>query len=89
MDLPYPKRLIQSSTRERPSICASVIVPTFEDCERICATVIRCVGRGSCSWMIRSATRMDDGSVNGVDGATIFSESAAATVTTLNVDPGS
>ena len=39
--------------------------------------------------MIRSATRMDDGSVNGVDGETIFSESAAATVTTLNVDPGS
>ena len=64
-------------------------MPTFDDCERICATVIRCVGRGSCSWMIRSATRIDVGSVNGVVGLTIFSESAAATVTTLNVEPGS
>ncbi len=87
--LPKPKRPIQPSTRSRPSICASVIVPTFEDCERICATVIRWVGRGSCSWMIRSATRIDDGSVNAVDGLTIPSESAAATVTTLNVEPGS
>ena len=89
MALPKPNRPIQLSTRERPSIWASVIVPTFDDCERICATVIRCVGRGSCSWMIRSATRIDDGSVNGVVGLTIFSERAAATVTTLNVEPGS
>ena len=66
-----------------------MIVPTFEDCERICATVIRCVGRGSCSWMIRSATRIEEARVNSVDGVTTFSESAAATVTTLNVDPGS
>ena len=64
-------------------------MPTLDDWERICATVIRCVGRGSCSWMIRSATRIDVGSVNGVVGLTIFSESAAATVTTLNVEPGS
>ena len=64
-------------------------MPTFEDCERICATVIRRVGRGSCSWMIRSATRIDVCSVNGVVGVTSFSESAAATVTTLKVEPGS
>ena len=61
----------------------------FDDCERICATVIRWVGRGSCSWMIRSATRIELASVNGVVGVTIFSDSAAATVTTLNVEPGS
>ena len=54
--LPKPKRSIQFSTRLRPSSCASVIVPMFDDRERICATVIRSVGRGSCSWMIRSAT---------------------------------
>ena len=61
----------------------------FDDRERICATVIRSVARGSCSWMIRSATRIELASVNGVFGVTIFSESAAATVTTLNVEPGS
>ena len=64
-------------------------MPTFEDCERICATVIRCVARGSCSWMIRSATRIESASVNAVVGVTSFSESAAATVTTLKVEPGS
>ena len=61
----------------------------FDDCARICATVIRCVGRGSCSWMMRSATRIELASVNAVLGVTILSESAAATVTTLNVEPGS
>ena len=43
-------------------------MPTFDDWERICATVIRWVARGSCSWMIRSATRIEDGSVKRVVG---------------------
>ena len=61
----------------------------FDDRARISATVIRSVGRGSCSWMIRSATWIEVASTNGVVGVTSFSESAAATVTTLKVEPGS
>src|SRR5438067_489507 len=39
--------------------------------------------------MTRSATWIEYGSVNVVEGETSRSDSAAATVTTLNVDPGS
>src|SRR5262245_17902710 len=39
--------------------------------------------------MTRSATWIEYGSVNAVDGDTRCSDSAAATVTSLNVEPGS
>ena len=39
--------------------------------------------------MTRSATWIEYGSVNAVDGDTRRSDNAAATVTSLNVDPGS
>ena len=87
--LPKPKRPIQDATRSLPSSCASVIVPMFDDWKRICATLIVCVGRGSCSWMTRSATRMVGASRNFELGATSFSARAAATVTSLKVEPGS
>ena len=51
-------------------------MPTFDECERICATDIVSVPRSSASWMIRSATWIEYGSVNAVGGVTIFSESA-------------
>ena len=63
--------------------------PTFEERWRICATVIVSVGRTSASWMTRSATRIEYGSVNFVSGVTSPSESAPAIVTTLNIEPGS
>ena len=52
-------------------------------------TVIRSVPRSCASWIQRSATRICGGSKNGVVGATIPSSSAAAIVTSLNVEPGS
>ena len=72
-----------------PSILAIVIAPTFDERCRICATVIVSVPRGSASCTTRSATRIEYGSVNLVCGETSPSESAPATVTTLNTDPGS
>jgi hypothetical protein len=53
------------------------------------ATVIRTVGRGSCSWITRSATWIDVGSVKAECGVTSPSESAPATGISLNVEPGS
>ena len=66
-----------------------MIAPTLDECERISATVKRSVPRGSASWITRSATWMSYGSTNGVDGVTSPCESAPATVTSLNVEPGS
>ena len=86
---PKPKRPIHDISRSLPSSRASVIAPTFEDLARICATDIVSVPRGSASWMTRSATWMEYGSVNLVRGVTIPVESAPPTVTSLNVDPGS
>ena len=63
--------------------------PTFEERWRICATVIVSVGRLSASWIVRSATWIEYGSVNFVCGVTRCSESAAPIVTTLNTEPGS
>ena len=73
---PNPKRLTQRWIPSRPSSCASVTVPTFDECERICATDMRSVARGCESWMTRSATWSSYGSVNAVDGVTRRSESA-------------
>ena len=86
---PKPKRPIHRRSRSFRSISASVIAPTFEERERICATVISSVPRCSASWMTRSATRIEYGSVNVVAGRTIPSERAPATVTSLKVEPGS
>ena len=47
------------------------------------------VGRYSASWITRSATWIEYGSLNLVDGVTIPCESAPAIVTSLNVEPGS
>ncbi len=66
-----------------------VIVPTFDDSERICRTVIRSVPRMCDSWITRSATWIVGASVNEVSGVTTLSSSAPAMVTILNVDPGS
>ncbi len=89
--LPKPKRAIQPDmpTCVLATFCASVTVPMFDDCERIWATDMTLVGRHSCSRIRRSATMIEYGSVKRVVGVTSFSESAAATVTTLNVEPGS
>ena len=47
------------------------------------------VGRGSASWITRSATWIEYGSLNLVDGLTIPEDRAAAMVTSLKVEPGS
>ena len=86
---PKPKRLIHSESFCGPSSCASVIVPTFDECEMIWSTVIRSVPRGCASRMIRSETWIEYGSVKAVCGVTRPSDSAALTVTTLKVEPGS
>ena len=88
--LPKPKRAIQRASRSGPSRSLAIVtVPTFDDSARIRATVSRSVGRGSCSWMTRSATWIDGGSVKAVRGETSPSESAAEIVTSLKVEPGS
>src|SRR5581483_3840799 len=56
---------------------------------RIWDTVIVSVARGSASWTTRSATRIEYGSVNFVEGVTRPSERAPVTVTSLKVEPGS
>ena len=86
---PKPKRPIHRSSLSFLSISASVIAPTFDERERICATLICSVPRCSASWMTRSATWIEYGSVNVVPGCTMPSESAPATVTSLKVEPGS
>jgi hypothetical protein len=49
-----------ATPRLRPSsFCAIVTVPTFEECCRICETVIVSVPRGSASWIRRSATMIE------------------------------
>ncbi len=63
--------------------------PTFDERERICATLMRSVPRCSASWMHASAMWMHGGSVNCDVGVTSPSESAPETVTSLKTDPGS
>src|SRR6476469_3959089 len=72
-----------------PSSLAIVTAPTFDECDRISEVVSHSVGRYSASWMTRSATWIEYGSRNLVDGVTIPCDSAPAIVTSLNVDPGS
>jgi hypothetical protein len=86
---PNPKRSIHAASSPAPSSCAIVIVPTFDDSERISRTVIRCAARSWASWITRSATWIVGCSQNDVVGLTMRSSSAAATVTILNVEPGS
>ncbi len=88
--LPKPKRSIhEASSPAAELLRRSVIVPTFDDSERICRTVIRSVPRVCASWITRSATWIVGASVNDVVGETTLSSSAAAIVTILNVEPGS
>ena len=47
-----------------------MIVPTFDECERIWATVMVCVPRSTASWITRSPTWIEPFSLNGVDGLT-------------------
>ena len=61
---PKPNRWIHAASRTGPSILAIVIAPTFDERARICETVIHSVGRGSASWITRSATRIEYGSLN-------------------------
>jgi len=87
---PNPNCLIQRFKRDSPSsVRAIVTVPTFEERWRICATVIRSVGRISASWITRSATWIEYGSVKAVRGVTTCSDRAPPIVTTLNTEPGS
>ena len=88
---PKPKRAIQRPSRCGPSSSASVIVPTFDECERIWATRHRLGRRAarrrgstrSATWIVvRQRERRRSAS-------TRPSESAPATVTSLNVEPGS
>ena len=81
--------MIHWASRAGPISRAIVIAPTFDDRARICETVIHSVGRGSASWITRSATRIEYGSLNFVCGVTIPIDSAAEIVTSLNVEPGS
>src|SRR5438309_8833696 len=87
---PKPNCLIHRFRRDSPSsVFAIVTVPTFDERWRICATVIVSVPRISASWMRRSATWIEYGSVNRVRGVTRCSDKAPAIVTTLKTDPGS
>ena len=86
---PKPKRAIHLDSRVAPTSRASVTAPTFDDRARISPTVIVSVPRGSASWMTLSATWIEYGSVYDVVAVTRCSESAAATVTSLKVEPGS
>ena len=78
-----------SSSRVAPSFSASVIAPTLDEYLRICATLNVSVPRFSASWMTRSATWIEYGSVNFVSGVTRPSERTPVTVTSLKVEPGS
>src|SRR5437763_7007495 len=84
---PKPNFPIQLIRVDGPSFSAIVIAPTLDECERIVATDIVSVPLGSASWMIRSATGIEYGSLNVVAGVTRWLESAPAIVTSLNVDP--
>src|SRR5437764_2276574 len=86
---PKPNRVIHRASRSLPRSSAIRIAPTLDEWARIWATVIDSAGRGSASWITRSATWIVGGSQKEVDGETSPSESAPDTVTTLNVDPGS
>ena len=61
----------------------------FDEYSTIWRTLYRTVPRVCASRMTRSATRSWGGSRNVVCGVTVPSSSAAATVTSLNVEPGS
>ena len=62
---PKPNCVIHFLSRVSPSsVRAIVTVPTFDERCRICATVIVSVPRFSASWMTRSATWIEYGSVN-------------------------
>src|SRR5215210_4192709 len=80
---PKLNRLIHWLRPSGPRPSASVIVPTFEDFERISATLIVIVGRGSASWMTRSETWIDGASVYFVVGVTMPLSSTPPRVTTL------
>ena len=86
---PKPNRSIHDASSGPPSRCAMVIVPTFDDSERIWRTFIRSVPRVWASRIVRSATLIVGARTNELSGATTLSSSAAATVTILKVDPGS
>ena len=87
--LPKPKRSTHEASRPAPRRSAIVIVPMFDDCSTICFTVRRSVPRMCASWITRSATWIVGASTNDVRGVTTLSWSAAVTVTSLNVEPGS
>src|SRR5581483_10172528 len=85
-----PNLRIHSFNPDSPSFVRAIVTaPTFDERWRICATVIRSVGRISASCTTRSATRIEYGSRNDVFGVTRRSASAPPTVTTLNTEPGS
>src|SRR4029077_6860678 len=66
---PKPNWLIHRLRLASPSFWRAIVTaPTFDERCRICATVIVSVPRGSASWMRRSATWIEYGSVNFVLG---------------------
>ena len=89
---PKPKRATHFASVAEPSFPAIVTAPTFDECDRISATDRVWVALSSASWTEHWAhdpywSRY--GSVKRVVGFTIPSESAAVTVTSLKVEPGS
>ena len=86
---PNPNLETQEASSSAPSLPAIVTVPTLDEFARICRTVILSVPRLCASWIHRSAIRICGASTNWVAGVTTPSSSAAAIVTSLNVDPGS
>src|SRR3954464_1777283 len=68
--LPYPNFSIQLIRDALPSCLAIVTAPTFDECDRISEVVSHSVGRYSASWITRSATWIEYGSLNFDDGVT-------------------
>ena len=49
---PKPQRCTQRASSPGPSFSAIVTVPTLDECDRMCSTVIRSVLRVSASWIV-------------------------------------
>ena len=87
--LPKPKRRTHWSKRRAPSVRPISAAPTLEDSARMPATARVSQPRSCASLISRSATWRTGGRLNVVDGVTLPSSSAPATVNALNVEPGS
>src|SRR5437660_12571738 len=85
---PNPKARRYLSRRSFPSLCATMIVPMFEELVTMSVTEYCCTGWVSLSWNTASDTLMLLPTVNETLGLTTFSSSAPAMVTSLLTEPG-